>query len=176
MTKVVNIFGGSGIGKTTTAAQLFFEMKLQGIHCELVREYVKNWAWRGEKIGIYDQIYLLGKQARYESTLYNKVDFIITDSPLLLCPAYEKFYRGTDIVHQSALKFVEFADSQGVEHVNFLLKRTHPFDPRGRFETAEMAEQVDKAIKEFLVENNVRFTEISTSGRERGLDILERLV
>lgn len=176
MTTVVNIFGGSGIGKSTTAAHLFVEMKMQGIHCELVREYVKNWAWRGEKVGPFDQIYLLGKQARYESTLYGRVDFIITDSPLLLCPMYEKFYAGTEVIKDSALNFIKDADGKGVKHLNFLLTRQHAFDPRGRFETAEGATKVDGAIKDFLTQNDVDFIEIKSTGYERAPEILKHLV
>jgi len=176
MTTVVNIFGGSGIGKSTTAAHLFVEMKMQGFHCELVREYVKNWAWRGEKVGPFDQIYLLGKQARYESTLYGRVDYIITDSPLLLCPMYEKYYAGTEVIKSSALNFIKDADDKGVKLLNFLLTRQHAFDPRGRYETEEGAIKVDAAMKQFLLDNDVKFVEIKSTGYERAPEILKHLV
>lgn len=176
MTTVINLFGGSGIGKSTTAAHVYVEMKFAGKHVELVREYVKTWAWRGEKIGPFDQVYLLGKQARYESQLYGKVDYIVTDSPLLLCPIYEKYYTGKDIIGQAAINFLKDAEDKGVKHLNFLLTRNKEFDPRGRYETLEQASQVDEAARQFLTDNNIPFVEISTSDRERAAEILKHMV
>lgn len=65
MTVVINMFGGSGCGKSTTAALLFARLKLKGAHVELVREYVKYWAWNDRQVKEFDQLYLLGKQSAY---------------------------------------------------------------------------------------------------------------
>ena len=175
MTTVINLFGGSGIGKSTAAAHLFAEMKFRGLHCELVREYVKTWAWQNKQVGPYDQMYLLGKQSKYESLLYDKVDYIITDSPLLLCPIYERYHTGKDLIAPAALNFLSNAKSKGVTHINFLLQRVKPFDPRGRYETAEQAINVDSYVKSYLLENNIPFTEISCADRERTEEILKNL-
>lgn len=176
MTTVINLFGGSGIGKTTTAAHLFAEMKYAGHHCELVREYVKTWAWQKRKVGPFDQMYLLGKQSKYESVLYNVVDYVITDSPLLLCPIYERYYTGKDILGPAAVNFIKDAETQGISRVNFLLKRNKKFDDRGRYETLDQAIQVDEFVKAYLLENNIPFTELSTSeDRERVPEILNTL-
>src|SRR4051812_46140966 len=113
MTKVINLFGGSGLGKSTTAAGLFYEMKLRGIHCELIREYVKQWAWDGTKIGPMDQVYIFGKQAEAESRIYGKVDIAVTDSPLLLSPIYEQFYSGETVVGSAAMAFLNKAKATG---------------------------------------------------------------
>jgi len=61
MTTVINILGGSGCGKTTTAAGLFYEMKKQRISCELVQEFVKIWAYEGRDIFQRDQALILEK-------------------------------------------------------------------------------------------------------------------
>jgi nicotinamide riboside kinase len=172
MTTVINLLGGSGIGKTTTAAHLFAEMKYSGLHCELVREYVKQWAWEGKKIGPFDQMYILGKQSKYESMLYGKVDYIVTDSPLLLCPIYERFYSNKDCVGPAAINFLEDAKTKGVKHLNFLLKRNKHFDTRGRFEDLETAQKVDAAVKNYLVEKEIPFVELNNDDRARVDEIL----
>ena len=41
-TKVLNLYGGPGVGKSTGAAYIFSMLKLAGINCELVREYAKE--------------------------------------------------------------------------------------------------------------------------------------
>lgn len=176
MTKVINLFGGSGIGKSTTAAHLFAEMKYRGLHCELVREYVKTWAWQNKRVGPFDQMYLLGKQSKYESILYGKVDYIITDSLLLLCPIYERYYSGKELVGPAALNFIEDAKTKGVEHINFLLTRNKHFDPRGRYETEDQARKVDDVVRAYLTENNIPFTTIDCDDRERADMIISHMV
>lgn len=175
MTKVINIFGGSGIGKSTAAAHLFAEMKYLGLHCELVREYVKTWAWQDRQVGPFDQMYLMGKQSKYESILYNQVDYIVTDSPLLLCPIYERFYQGKELVGGAALNFIADAKEKGVEHINFVLKRNKHFDTRGRYETLEQAQQVDALVEQYLQENNIPYTVIECGDKERPAAILSEL-
>ncbi len=39
------MFGGPGTGKSTSAAGLFFKMKLAQMEVELVTEYAKDLVW-----------------------------------------------------------------------------------------------------------------------------------
>ena len=41
-TIVVNLIGGPGSGKSTTAAGLFYNLKKLGINCEMALEYAKD--------------------------------------------------------------------------------------------------------------------------------------
>lgn len=174
-TTVVNLFGGSGIGKSTTAAHLYAEMKYAGFNVELVREYVKAWAWHGKQITPFDQTYILGKQSQYESSLYGKVDYIVTDSPLLLGPVYETFHTGSSLNVGSAFAFLDQAKKNGVEHRNFVLKRNEPFDTRGRYESLEQATQVDNLIEHFLNLHHVHYDIIDAFSHQRAHVILSAL-
>jgi thymidylate kinase len=174
MTTVINMLGGSGIGKSTTAAGLYHAMKSAGYNVELVREYVKNWAWDGKKVGQYDQIYIFGKQARSEYMLYGKVDYIVTDSPILLSPVYEKFYNdGDSMIETAAVKFLRKAENNGITHLNFVLNRTKEFISRGRYETEEQAKQIDAEVINFLNENNVDYYSLSCDDSERIVNIMK---
>lgn len=175
MTKVINLFAGSGAGKSTIAAGLYYEMKLLGLNVELVREYVKTMAWQGIKIGPYDQPYIFGMQLKYESSLYGKVDYIITDSPLLLSPIYEIYYRGDSITEHPALKFINKAKEDGIEYINLFLERNKPFDPRGRYETEEQARQVDDLLKFKLLDWNIPYTTITATDSYKVKNIMEIL-
>lgn len=167
MTKVINLFGGSGLGKSTTAAGLFYYMKLHDYHVELVSEFVKEWAWDSIQIKQYDQLYIAGQQAKRESRLYDKVDYIITDSPLLLSPIYELFYNPTSIVLSSVLNFLSIAKLNGIVHYNFILKRQKAFDTRGRFETEEQAKKVDQFVVDKLADWGVDYATIDVPDDQR---------
>lgn len=161
MTKVINILAGSGAGKTTTAAGIFYEMKKMGISCELVQEFVKTWAWEGRNIELSDQPEILEQQYAREAVLYGKVDYIITDSPFILSPIYEMFNYDEARTKETALRLMRDARDSGVEHINFLLNRTKKFDPKGRYEDEENAMKVDIAVKDFLVDNNIGYYEVT---------------
>ena len=44
-TKVINLFGNPGSGKSTVAAYLFSELKSRGLEVELVTETAKDLVW-----------------------------------------------------------------------------------------------------------------------------------
>lgn len=151
-TVVVNLMGGPGCGKSTTAALLYARMKLLGMNVELVREYVKTWAWENRPISQWDQMYFLGKQSIYESKLYGKVDYIITDSPILLAGMYQEVQSEgkNTYTSQAAREFINHAKEEGVSYENFFLKRIKPYDSRGRWGTEEDAVNMDNFIFSYL--------------------------
>lgn len=152
----INLFGGPGCGKSTLAAEVFSALKQRGESVELVREYVKTLAWQGAEISATSHLYLLGKQASYESKLYGKVKYIVTDSPVLLAGVYALRRPNCEYVSAAALGFVR-GHADEVEHVNFLLARRKKYDPNGRYETEPEARKMDEAIQLFLAKNLIHY-------------------
>ncbi len=176
MTTVINLYGGSGLGKSTTAALIFGEMKLKGMHCELVREYAKEWAWGDRKIMPEDQEHILAVQLSREQLYYGKLDYVVTDSPLLLGPIYQKYYSGSDPIAAEVFKNLKIAEQSGVKYMNFLLKRNKPFDPRGRFETEEQAKEVDACVEAYLNHYSIQFDIVGSEGNERVHEIISKVI
>lgn len=167
---IINLYGGPGTGKSTSAAELFALLKRKGKNAELVREYVKKWAWQERKIEVFDQTYFLGKQSQEESKLYGRVDYIVTDSPVFLSGIYATEaiplkYDANDtasVAQYLALKqmseatwgqvraFYKLGEAMGHKHVHVMLKRTKKYQPKGRFQTADEAKALDNKIEDYL--------------------------
>lgn len=178
MTTIINLFAGSGAGKSTTAAGIFYLMKLKGLNVELVREYVKDWAYLGKIPTENDQSYLFGEQSQRESILYGKVDYIITDSPLMLSGVYEAYYskgRRTGAADH-AKEFIHMVKLSGHIYKNFWINRTKPFSQIGRYETEEQAREIDVFMKKYLEVHNIPFVEISTPDAERAQTIVDMVL
>lgn len=173
MTKIVELFGGPGTGKSTSAAMVYAMLKQRGVNSELVREYVKDWAWEGRKISTYDQFYLMGKQIRRESMLYGKTDIVVTDSPVMMGIVYAQKYCPQSVaegIRAGTLAMYRQAEEDGHEHVHVLLKRSKPYDPSGRFQTEAEARKVDDEVRVLLVQLKVKFVECGTDEESlRGL-------
>jgi nicotinamide riboside kinase len=166
MSIIVNLYGGPGTGKSTSASYLFYRAKAEGINAELVREYVKEWAWEGRVPGPFDQLYFLGKQVRKESLLYGKADLIITDSPVLLCTYYSKKY-GPPYLAEGVEKAVSGHYDQtidhGHKHLHVLLSRSKPYNASGRFQTEDQAKVLDTEIADLLKEHAEKVLNVGTN-------------
>lgn len=146
------MFSGPGAGKSTLAADIFAELKWNGVNAELVTEYAKDKVWE-ESFKIFkNQLYIFGKQYHRENRLTD-VDVIVTDSPLLLFIAYNVDLGPTfnQLVYEVFNKF---------DNLNYFVERVKPYNPKGRFQTEEEAKIKDQEIFDLLNKYNVPFTNI----------------
>lgn len=173
-TTIINLYGGPGSGKSTAAAYLYYLLKCQGENIELVREYVKNWAWDNRAFNVYDELYFLGKQVRHESMLFGKVNYIVTDAPVLMTAYYASIYCSKAFaqgVEQAATAFYKQAKDDGHQHVHVYLKRNLPYKAEGRYQTEDQAIQVDEGVLTMLNRLDVPIL-FSTSGQDHLRDTL----
>lgn len=83
MTLIVNLYGGPGTGKSTTAAGLFYKLKEAGINSEYIQEYAKDKTWQADYFTLECQPYITSKQLYRLHRVLDKVDVVVTDSPLI---------------------------------------------------------------------------------------------
>jgi adenylate kinase family enzyme len=149
MSLIVNIWGGPGSGKSSTAAHLFAKMKQAGYSCELVSEEAKKIVWEGHLNLLEDQWYISAMQNRKLMRLKGKVDYIITDSPLLMGTLYmDSSYP------QSLRSCVEDINDYYCNY-HAMLNRVKPFVQAGRSQDEEGARRIDTMCRELLEERNL---------------------
>jgi len=145
---VINIYGGPGSGKSTTAAAVFAELKLRGYNVELVTEYAKGMTWQNSFKVLKNQIYVFGKQHHYLTRPQDQVDFIVTDSPLLMSIAYDMFYEGDNGPLKKLVKY----EYDKMKNLDIYLTRNSPYQQAGRSQSEEKARELDSIIHGVLSE------------------------
>jgi predicted ATPase len=160
MTKYVNIFGGPGVGKSTTAADLFVAMKKVGYNVELVTEVAKDFVWEDRSTTLTIQPYITIKQFRNLVRLKGKVDYVITDAPILLGCVYADMYAPHLPASYKQL-IVDLHKQELDPSVNIALRRAFSYDESGRYQSEQEARKIDEAIVNTLGNNDVRWTSIN---------------
>ena len=161
-TKIINLFGGPGIGKSTQAAGLYAMMKRNGMSVELTSEFPKVIAWEKNHSAIRDQLYITANQHRNISRLYGQVEYIIIDSPILFGLVYKGRYGDGYPENLYGDSFDNFIIDlfKKYDNINILLHRNDAvFQKEGRFQNLKGSKYIDNDINELLKTNNVDFHE-----------------
>lgn len=149
------LYGGPGSGKSTFAARLFADLKRQGnSRIELVREFVKQWAWENRKIEEWDALEIFAQQLKAENDLLKLGVSIITDSPLYLQLVYlrQRPYLAGDVVRELSFRKLINQFDQQYPSQNYLLQRQDslPYSACGRYQTHSEATVLDSLIQNKL--------------------------
>lgn len=171
-TLVINLWGGPGSGKSTLAANLFGELKAHEYNVELVREWVKLWAYEKRDLHFTNQTIVFGHQVEEETSFYGKVDILITDCPLLISPFYEWVNHGTTNLLAPARAIIKQYEGKGVEYWNLFLKRQWPYQTEGRWQDEERAKFLDGEMIKFLKVNKIPYENV-TSVEDVMLEMLQ---
>ena len=158
-TIMVNLFGGPGTGKSTSCAQIFTELKWQGINCEMALEFAKDKVWEESLKVLENQVYIFGKQFHRMKRLDGKVDVVITDSPLLFTLVYD---------NTKSINFRNFVIDmhKGFNNVNVFLQREKPYMQSGRLQDENGAKELDVRIKKMLDEVGESYITVKANKEE----------
>lgn len=153
-TIIINLIGGPGCGKSTCASGIFYELKKLGINCELSLEFAKDKVWEESYKVLDDQFYVFGKQYHKLFRLKDKVDVIITDSPLIISIHYNKISSE----HFNNLVVEQY---HTFNNLMYFINRPETYQSEGRLQTLEESEMIDSDIKKVLQMYNINYTEVS---------------
>lgn len=162
---IVNLFGGPGTGKSTGAAYIFSMLKMLGYNVELVTEAAKDLTWEESFKNLNDQIYVFGKQEHRIFRCADKVDIIITDSPLFLSTIY-----CTDSTIKEYLDKLVIKTVDKYYNYNVLLNRVKPYSAVGRNQTEEESDELTMSIKKSL--DSYRMCYVNYDANKEGYDLI----
>ena len=152
---IVNLFGVPGAGKSTGAAYIFSQLKMKGINAELITEFAKDKVWENNSEVFKNQAYLFGKQSYRISRCKDKVDVIVTDSPLPLSIFYNTGEFLTENFNKSVMDVFN-----SYNNLNFLLLRTKPYNPIGRHQSEEESDALKQPMVQLLKERGISYIEV----------------
>ena len=164
-TVVINLIGGPCSGKSTVAAGIFYELKIMGVNCEMALEFAKDKVWEESYRTLDDQIYIFGKQYHKLWRLNNKVDVIITDSPLLVSLYYNK--EDSDYFNDLVLECYS-----NFENYTYFLKPPQTYVESGRMQTEKEARQIGNTLEKLLINNNIIYESLQV-GKD---NVVEKIV
>jgi hypothetical protein len=150
--RVINLWGGPGSGKSTTASGLFFLMKLAGFRTELVVEAAKEYTYDKAWSKLEDQFYVTAQQQRRLRRLIGEVDYIVTDSPLPMGLLYAKPPFTEAWFERSVWEtFNTF------NNVNIRLLRVKEYQTYGRSQNEYEARAIDEQVDQMSLVNAPKF-------------------
>lgn len=163
-TRIINLIGGPGVGKSTAAGILFGEMKKRRMSVEYASEFAKELTWKKSN-DLDDQIYIAGHQHNKIYSLLGEVDYVITDSPIFLGAIYAS--RSLNKYDSKAKRIVldlslllltlHFA----MNSYTILVDRSNrAYDLSGRNENHDEALFIDREIKSFMDLHEIKYVKI----------------
>lgn len=163
---LINLYGGPGCGKSTTATGVFSKLKQAGINAEYVSEYAKDKVWDKHEAIFDNQIYVFANQHHRVFRLLGQVDVVITDSPLIL----SLYYNRDKTTVGKALDTLIMEAHHSFNSMNVFLKRVKVYNPKGRMQTENESRDIDKNLRILLDKHDVSVVECI--GNSKGIDLL----
>ena len=154
---VINGYGGPGAGKSTACMNICAALKIAGYHAEYVQEYAKELVYDKnlDKLNgsAENQFDILKEQTKRLDRLYDQVDFIVTDSPVLLNTVYN---------NQLTPEYSSAVNELYNQYTNFSFfigRDASTFEQEGRIHTLEQSIQKDNEIRDLLDKNGIYYGE-----------------
>lgn len=125
---------------------------MNNVNCELVTEYAKDKTWEHNMAALSCQEYIFGKQSFRMQRCRDKVDVIVTDSPLLL----GIFYNENPLLDENFTNTV-MNIYNSYANANYLIMRVKPYNPIGRNQTQEESDVIGDRIEQFLEDKGILY-------------------
>ena len=168
-TVFINLVGGPGSGKSTTAAGLFAELKKGPLKVEFLREPIQRHIYQNDTLMMQSQIPLFGEDILQLYSVNGKVDVCIRDTSLLNNIVYDR--EDNPLFHSLVIQ-----EYKKFTNIDFFINRGDiPFEEYGRIHTYEQSLELDQKIKDVYRFANIPLIEVdSMTAVEEILDAINR--
>lgn len=175
--KKIAIIGAPGVGKSTIASGLHYEMKVQGLKAELVPELVKYKVFKGvdfskDGFDIQNTIEQKDFEEVFENT--SEIDYLICEAPLCNGYFYASFYEKE--LELPVLKKVAAEKINTYDVIFFVKRENMEYSRFGRKESFEQSLKLESHIKEKLVEIGAKKPIFEVSCQVKIKDILTQIL
>ena len=163
---LINLFGGPGIGKSGIAAGITYKMKKKHISVNNPYEFPKRLAWDKNIPAISDQLYVFANQHRGIAECYDKVDYIVIDSPILFSTIYHRYYTKGYPAEMYGKVFHDMVIDlhRRYSSVNILLERTEgSHNEKERYQNLKESIVIDTLCKNVLEEVGSKYHTIKVN-------------
>ena len=140
-TVVVNLFGEPSAGKSTAAMDITARLKRKGINAEYISEFAKDKLYESNDEVFKHQQYIFGKQSFKMGRVRDKVQVMVTDSPLVLSISYNQNEYLNESFDETVMNVFNSYNNK-----NYMLLRNHPYENEGRFQNETEANYVRAKI------------------------------
>lgn len=159
-TKVINVIGGPGSGKSLFSAAIILYLSLRGKTVETIPDYAKSLVWQGNFEVLKNQYYIAQRQFEMLSLIDGQVHFLITECALPQVLFYNENYADNicDVAktREQILQWYRQNDN-----VNILVQRgDKKYVRSGRFQDEEQAKEVDVGLRQILQRERLPYTEL----------------
>lgn len=179
-TLVVNLLGAAGSGKSTLATEVFMMLKRKGYNCEYVDEYAKHIVYEENYKRLGNQLLVLSNQYFSLDVLRDKVDVIITDSPIVLSIFYNR--ENADKNHlkvpDKLIQDLSLYCYSTFDNLNYFLIRNHEYKREGRYQTEAEAKAQEGRILAMIGELGLdykKFLSTDNCAQKIVADVEERI-
>ena len=173
-TLIVNIYGGPGAGKSTTALQLVAELKKRGFHSEYISEVAKEYVYAKNfdvlNGSLKNQKQIFSEQQHRQDLMIGNVDVAITDAPLLLNTIYT---NSDEITLEYSSHIMDEYNKYNNYNIYINRDLSVKFENEGRIHNLSESIEKDGEIKSMLIKNSVIFDEFD---RDNISEIADKIV
>lgn len=160
-TTIVNFISGPSSGKSVMSSLIFSELKMRHYKAEYVQEHAKMLIYQKRFEELNNQYNVSMEQYKMLKSINGKVEYICTDSPLLIGLYYNKKYKDNICNVEKVEKWL-LEKIKEFNNVYIFLERNEnfPFEKEGRVHNEEQSKEIDKELKELLNEFNIPYITI----------------
>jgi len=158
-TKVINIIGGPGCDKSLYSSAIVLKLHLRHKTVETVPDVGKMLVWQRDTEALRNQYGIALHQYRMLEVLDGQVAFLVTEGALPQLLYYNAHYADNVCDVDKTRKQI-LAWYKQFNNVNILVQRDldKPYIRSGRYQDEAQAQQMDKDLRNVLVEEGIEFT------------------